>query len=163
MKTHYEVLGVGRGASPEDIKSAYKARIREVHPDFFQGAAEEATERAIELNGAYAVLSDPEKRALYDRMLFSPVQAPLQQNPPAPPPPQQDPMRYWNEWVAQGDKWLGPDPEFAKETQKHQVGPDVDDDSSLRGTGAVILFVLGVIYVLGRFLILALKKQFFGS
>ncbi len=160
MKTHYEVLGVGQGAPLEEIKSAYKARIREVHPDVFQGAAEEATERAIELNGAYAVLSDPEKRALYDRMLFSPAQAQLQQKPPSPPP--QDPMRYWNEWVAQGDKWLGPDPEFAKETQKHQVGPDVDDDSSLRGTGAVILFVLGVIYVLGRFVFLALK-QFFGS
>ncbi|GEM_PF-6799102 len=69
MKTHYEVLGIGRDAAPDEIKSAWKARIREVHPDVFQGPAEEATERAIEVNGAYAVLSDPEKRALYDRML----------------------------------------------------------------------------------------------
>ncbi len=69
MKTHYEVLGIERDAPPDEIKSAYKARIREVHPDVFQGASSEATERAIELNGAYSVLSDPEKRALYDRML----------------------------------------------------------------------------------------------
>ena len=69
MRTHYEVLGIGEGVSPEEIRRAYKAQIRRFHPDVYEGPAEEATEKTIELNGAYAVLSDPERKALYDRML----------------------------------------------------------------------------------------------
>ena len=84
MKTHYEVLGVGAGASPQEIRAAYKAQIRRFHPDVYEGPAEEATEKAIELNGAYAVLSDPERRTIYDRMLqpVTPTVSPgNQQNP----------------------------------------------------------------------------------
>ncbi|GEM_PF-2240071 len=113
MKTHYEVLGVGQGASPDEIRSAYKARIREVHPDVFQGASSEATERAIELNGAYAVLSDPEKRALYDRMLHPKVHAEPSAARAAAPSPYA-PQETWavpqyfrrnEDWTAYADSW----------------------------------------------------------
>ena len=76
MKSHYEVLGVGESASPDEIRAAYRAQIRKFHPDVYEGPAEEATERAIELNGAWAVLSDPKRRGLYDRMLHPHPQAP---------------------------------------------------------------------------------------
>src|SRR5579864_1521811 len=62
----YEVLGVQRGASPDDIKKAYRALAREHHPDV---SADKATaeHRFKEINEAYEVLSDPRKREMYDR------------------------------------------------------------------------------------------------
>jgi len=60
----YEVLGVDRDASDEDIKKAYRRLAREHHPDVNADAA--AEERFKEVAGAYEILSDPEKRARYD-------------------------------------------------------------------------------------------------
>ena len=64
-KDYYEVLGVGRDASPDDLKSAFRRQAREVHPDV--NKSPDAEERFKELNEAYAVLSDAEKRSVYDR------------------------------------------------------------------------------------------------
>ncbi len=61
----YEILGVRREASPEEIKKAYRAKARAVHPDVDK--SDGAAERFSELQRAYAVLSDPEKRAKFDR------------------------------------------------------------------------------------------------
>jgi len=66
MTDYYEVLGVGRDATPEEIKKAFRTLARETHPDANPGDAE-AEHRFREVAEAYEVLSDPQKRARYDR------------------------------------------------------------------------------------------------
>jgi molecular chaperone DnaJ len=61
---HYEVLGVARDASTDEIKKAYRRLARQLHPDVNPGA--EASERFKLVTHAYDVLSDPEQRARYD-------------------------------------------------------------------------------------------------
>lgn len=62
----YEILGVDRRASQEEIKQAYRRLAREMHPDVRRDDPH-ATDRFKEVNEAYAVLSDPAKRSQYDR------------------------------------------------------------------------------------------------
>jgi len=61
---HYEVLGVSRDATPDEIKKAYRRLARELHPDVNPGA--EASERFKQVTHAYDVLSDPKQRQQYD-------------------------------------------------------------------------------------------------
>src|SRR3954452_12351343 len=63
-KSLYEVLGVSKNASQDEIKKAYRKLVREVHPDANTGNEE----RVKEVQGAYDVLSDTEKRKQYDLM-----------------------------------------------------------------------------------------------
>jgi molecular chaperone DnaJ len=63
---YYEVLGIARAASDADIKRAYRQLARRHHPDVAQDKAA-AEARFKEINEAYAVLSDPQKRRMYDR------------------------------------------------------------------------------------------------
>jgi|SRR5579884_970180 len=65
-KDFYEVLGVSRTASADEIKRAYRALARKHHPDVAHNKTE-AEHRFKEINEAYEVLSDPQKRAQYDR------------------------------------------------------------------------------------------------
>ena len=65
MTDHYQVLGVGREANPDEIKKAYRKLARELHPDV--NPAPEAQERFKQVTHAYEVLSDPQTRAQYDR------------------------------------------------------------------------------------------------
>ncbi len=64
-RDYYEVLGVLRNAGGEDIKRAYRRLAREYHPDV--NKKPEANDKFKEINEAYEVLSDQEKRTLYDR------------------------------------------------------------------------------------------------
>lgn len=64
MADHYEVLGIAREASQEDIKKAYRRLARELHPDVNQEPG--AEEKFKEVTHAYDVLSDPDQRRRYD-------------------------------------------------------------------------------------------------
>src|SRR5438094_2430779 len=76
-RDYYEVLGVGREADDQQIKSAYRKLARECHPDVNPGdhTAEEKFKEAAE---AYSILSDPQKRAAYDRFGHQGVQSAAQ-------------------------------------------------------------------------------------
>ncbi len=64
-KDYYKILGISKTATPEEIKKAYRRMAMKYHPDRNKGDRE-AEERFKEVNEAYAVLSDPEKRRQYD-------------------------------------------------------------------------------------------------
>lgn len=64
---YYEILGVAKTATPEEIRSAFRKKAREYHPDVAKDKVKGA-EKFKEVNEAYEVLSDPAKRAKYDQM-----------------------------------------------------------------------------------------------
>lgn len=106
----YEILGMARGASAEDLKKAYRKLARKHHPDVNPGDPD-AESRFKEISAAWEVLGDPEKRALYDefgedatRAGFDPEKA-----------------RAYKQWQQRAD-WHGSDP---------YAGVDLDD--MLRG------------------------------
>ncbi|MDA8838830.1 DnaJ domain-containing protein, partial [Candidatus Poseidoniales archaeon] len=64
-RDYYEVLGVEKSASESDLKNAFRSLARKYHPD--RSTEENAEDKFKEIQEAYAVLSDAEKRAQYDR------------------------------------------------------------------------------------------------
>ena len=66
FKDYYKIMGVGRDATQDEIKRAYRKLARKYHPDVSKEADAEA--RFKDLGEAYAVLKDPEKRAAYDQL-----------------------------------------------------------------------------------------------
>ena len=66
MRDPYEVLGVSKGASPEDIKKAYRKLAKKLHPDSNKKDPKAAT-KFSELNGAYEIVGDETKRKQFDR------------------------------------------------------------------------------------------------
>lgn len=66
FKNYYDVLGVARDATADEIKKAFRKLARKYHPDVSKEP--DAEQRMKEVNEAYAVLSDPEKRAAYDQL-----------------------------------------------------------------------------------------------
>jgi len=67
FKDYYSVLGLTKSAKPEEIKKAYRSMAQQFHPDKNPGDAK-AEERFKEINEAYQVLSDPQKKDKYDRL-----------------------------------------------------------------------------------------------
>ncbi len=69
-RDYYEVLGLQKGASDDEIKSAYRRIAKQCHPDLHPND-KQAEARFKEANEAYAVLSDPDKKAKYDQFGFA--------------------------------------------------------------------------------------------
>ena len=65
-RDYYEVLGVDKSASDDDIKKAFRQQAKKYHPDLHPGD-KEAEAKFKEVNEAYSVLSDPDKKSKYDR------------------------------------------------------------------------------------------------
>jgi len=65
QRDYYEILGVSRTASADEIKRAYRKLVKQYHPDIYDGP--DADARIKEINEAYEVLGDDQKRAAYDR------------------------------------------------------------------------------------------------
>jgi DnaJ-class molecular chaperone len=68
MQTHYETLGLPKAAKPEQTKRAYRMLVKRFHPDLFTTGSEaqfEAELRIRQINAAYGVLSNPQKRSVY--------------------------------------------------------------------------------------------------
>jgi molecular chaperone DnaJ len=74
QRDYYEILGVPRDASADELKAAFRRLARQYHPDV--NNEPDAEERFKELNEAYAVLSDPDKRSAYDRYGHAGVRGP---------------------------------------------------------------------------------------
>jgi curved DNA-binding protein CbpA len=68
LKDFYRVLGVNRDASAQDIKKAFRQLALRYHPDHNPGGVTEAEEKFKEINEAYEVLGDEQKKRQYDRL-----------------------------------------------------------------------------------------------
>ena len=72
MADYYDTLGVARNASKDDIKKAFKRLARQYHPDVAEDK-QQAERKFGEINEAYSILGDDEKRAYYDRYGSAPA------------------------------------------------------------------------------------------
>ena len=70
-RDYYEVLGVDRNATDDDLKKAFRKLAKKYHPDANPDNKEEAEKKFKEVNEAYEVLSDSQKRSMYDRFGFN--------------------------------------------------------------------------------------------
>ena len=105
FKDYYQILGLDKSASQDDIKKAYRKLARRYHPDVSKEA--DAAARMAEVNEANTVLSDPEKRAAYDALGRE-----------APHRAGQDNMRSFLKRMRDHDREYG----FLLDDEKHFVG-----------------------------------------
>lgn len=73
IMNYYEILEVSKTASLDEIKSSYKKLVKKYHPDLYKGDKNFAEQKIKEINEAYDVLSNPEKKLAYDEFLYQPI------------------------------------------------------------------------------------------
>src|SRR5919202_178499 len=98
VRTHYEILNVAPDAELVVIEAAYRALMKKYHPDQGGGAANGPS--AAQINSAYAVLRDPQRRADYDQKEWirqRDIQLAAYQ--PPPPPPRRSNFFGWGGWL----------------------------------------------------------------
>lgn len=103
MSTYYDILGIKHTATEAEIRTAFRRKAKETHPDVNSAAG--AANLFMRVNEAYEILIDPRKRSIYDDRLKAtarpkPSSGPAQPNPRAQPKP--DPRnnaREYDEWV----------------------------------------------------------------
>ncbi len=113
----YEILGVSKTASAAEIKKAYKKLARKYHPDLNKGDPK-AEERFKEINQAFDVLGDEEKRKLYDEFGELSLK----------PGFDADKARQYQQWHSASGAGSGADPFFHFESGGGNMGPDVIED-----------------------------------
>ncbi|HEX3015001.1 MAG TPA: J domain-containing protein [Desulfobacteria bacterium] len=130
FQDYYEVLGVKRDANQKEIKSAYHKLARKWHPDLHTGSDKQLAEETIKkINEAYEVLSDPDKRAKYDRL-----GANWQAGQDFQAPPGMDGFEYYTNVGGAGDfsdffeMLFGGSSPFGQGTRRHYRGPLKGED-----------------------------------
>jgi len=93
--TYYDILRVDREAEPAGLRAAYRALAQKYHPDKLPHSADEAQRVMAMLNEAYAVLSDPDQRARYDRSVARALAASRRRADPGPVPAHREATWPW--------------------------------------------------------------------
>lgn len=81
---YYKILHVFQNANPDEIKSSYKKLVKKYHPDLYKGDKNFAEQKIKEINEAYDVLSNPEKKLAYDESFYQPAISTNDYNTPQP-------------------------------------------------------------------------------
>jgi hypothetical protein len=150
-RTHYQVLGVRPSATTPEIRRAYRALAYRLHPDRQAGASPAelrlAERRMREVNQAWMTLSDPVKRADYDRSLSRSTTGTTSSATPSPPRPSAQPTTA----ARSGEWWDSDDPDAAlARARASQVDPGEPDLSGaqfwlLRRGPIVLMIVVGLV------------------
>ncbi|MFL9987635.1 J domain-containing protein [Paraburkholderia sediminicola] len=129
-KIHYDVLRVQRTAPPEIIKRAYRKLCSEFHPD--RNPEKDTTAAMQQINAAYAVLSDPDKKSVYDFQLrMDELMERLQPKPAREPPMSPGASSY--AFDAEDDDWdFGPTPKRKpkEKTEKAAAEPKAEQQQA---------------------------------